>query len=131
MPFQDGAIAHHEVHNEHQRHLQQLLPLPGQPGGSFTHQPTLSQLRQQMLLQLAAQQAQQQPSQPAAAASSASRDLFLQLMAQAPPHVGSCFSAFNPTDETSYRRVVADWTAAFLVMLKHMADSSAAQTMAA
>eukprot|EP00775_Hariotina_reticulata_P009641 gene9641-9801_t len=32
-------------------------------------------------------------------------------------------------DEASYRRVVADWTAAFLVMLKHMADSGAAKTM--
>ena len=32
----------------------------------------------------------------------------------------NCFSTFNPMDQATYDKVVADWLAAFLISLRHM-----------
>jgi hypothetical protein len=32
----------------------------------------------------------------------------------------NCFSTFNPMDQATYDKVVADWLAVFLVSLRHM-----------
>ncbi|KAF8060049.1 Carboxypeptidase B [Scenedesmus sp. PABB004] len=100
-----------------------LQAAAGGGGGGFSHADALPQLRQQALLQLAEQQ--QAPGAGAAA------DPLLSLLRVASPSDRACFAAFNPASEAEYRRVVADWLAAFLVVLRHVADSPAARAVAA
>lgn len=58
-------------------------------------------------------------------------DSILSVVEAATSDKQSCFDAFNPRHELVYRRVVADWVAAFLLMLRHMAESEAYNNMVA
>eukprot|EP00879_Flechtneria_rotunda_P014330 GHRR01014970.1.p1 GENE.GHRR01014970.1~~GHRR01014970.1.p1 ORF type:complete len:592 (+),score=216.05 GHRR01014970.1:1670-3445(+) len=109
----------------------------------FMHSHRLVELQRQALLQADDQQAQRAlqntsplqdadlagSQQPSAADAGSEEDFILNLVSVARPDQQSCFSLFNPTNEAVYRRVVADWLAAFLVMLRHMSDSEAMQQM--
>lgn len=133
----------------------------GAAGGGFSAGGDLNQLRQQAKQQLLQQQQHQRPAsalsipstaaaaaavkagraQPsstaaAAAGSAASgkgsgRDAIMTTVEAADPMGQSCFKAFNPETEAEYRRVVADWLAASLIMLKHMAEGKEGQRMVA
>ena len=59
------------------------------------------------------------------------QDAILSMVTAAAPHQRSCFDAFNPVTEPEYRRVVADWLAASLIMMKHMVAGEEGQKMIA
>jgi hypothetical protein len=58
-------------------------------------------------------------------------DAILSMVAAAQLHQRGCFDAFNPTDEAEYRRVIADWLAASVIMMKHMMQGEEGQKMIA
>jgi hypothetical protein len=118
-------------------------------GGGFSAGGDLEQLKQQ-----ARQQQQQQQPASAGAAGTLSipvqlgglqsqqgtagaqqqqqdGDTILALLTSATPPQRNCFTAFNPVNEAEYRRVVADWLAASLIMMKHMMDGKEGQQMIA
>jgi hypothetical protein len=88
------------------------LSIPIQLGGIQTQEDTAG-----------TQQQQQQQQQDG--------DAILALLTSASPPQRNCFTAFNPVSEAEYRRVVADWLAASLIMMKHMVDGQEGQQMIA
>uniref|UniRef100_A0A383WP64 Peptidase M14 domain-containing protein n=1 Tax=Tetradesmus obliquus TaxID=3088 RepID=A0A383WP64_TETOB len=82
------------------------------------------QQQQQPPLDVAA--TQQQVTQQAGDA-----DVILGLVARAAKDQQACFNMFNPPNEAEYRRVVADWLASFLLMLRHMANGEGYKTVEA
>jgi hypothetical protein len=61
----------------------------------------------------------------------ANGDVILGLVAKAGNDQQGCFKMFNPADEAEYRRVVGDWLASFLLMLRHMANGEGFKTVEA
>jgi hypothetical protein len=74
------------------------------------------------------QQQQLDASAPTAEAADAS-DAILTLVAKAARDQQSCFTMFNPPTEDEYRRVVGDWLASFLLMMRHMAAGEGYKTV--
>jgi hypothetical protein len=58
-------------------------------------------------------------------------DVIWGLVARAEKDQQACFNMFNPADEAEYRRVVGDWLASFLLMLRHMAAGEGYKTVEA
>jgi hypothetical protein len=56
-------------------------------------------------------------------------DSILTLVAKAARDQQSCFTMFNPPTEAEYRRVVGDWLASFLLMMRHMAAGEGYKTV--
>ncbi len=54
----------------------------------------------------------------------AADDEVLRLYQQADRHGKACFEMFNPVTDGEYRDVVGKWVAAFIVMLRHLADNA-------
>ncbi|WIA13569.1 hypothetical protein OEZ85_007136 [Tetradesmus obliquus] len=80
------------------------------------------------------QQQQQQPldvaaSQQQQAQQGGDADVILGLVGRAAKDQQACFNMFNPPSEAEYRRVVADWLASFLLMLRHMANGEGYKTV--
>jgi hypothetical protein len=73
----------------------------------------------------------QQSDQQQQAAGAEASDTILRLVAQAARDQQACFTMFNPPDESEYRRVVGDWLAAFLLMMRHMAAGEGYKTVEA
>jgi len=121
-------------------------PVAAAPASGFSAGGNLAQLRQQMKQQLLQEQqppsssgpvlsipTQSGDSQPSTAVQDpqAAADPLLAVVSSAQAHLRQCFDAFNPASEGEYRRVVADWLAASLIMMKHMVEGPAGQAMVA
>ncbi|GBF92370.1 hypothetical protein Rsub_05572 [Raphidocelis subcapitata] len=84
------------------------------------------------------QQPQQQPQHQAKPAQqrralldAAAADALLSAYEAAPDGARRCFEIFNPRDEAAYRKVVGDWLAAFLIILRHISEHSGPQAAGA
>jgi hypothetical protein len=61
------------------------------------------------------------PAAAAAVADAGADDAILAAYNKGDPSGRACFRMFNPLDSPTYRRVVGDWLAAFVVALRHVA----------